>query len=100
MPRKIGSKDKQPRKRRGTALVAIKLSELNKTFNSEALILIGHDFAKSLMLKNYTAVDSQEYHSEDKDCDTPIQFTVTDPRDENGFPIRYDSVSTDLTPQQ
>lgn len=84
MPRKLGSKDKQPRKRRGTALVAIKLSELNKTFNPDALVLVGAEFAKSLMLKNYTAVDFVENSNP-----TPvspegekIQFTIVDPRQE------------------
>lgn len=84
MSRLKGSRDKQPRKRRGTALVAIKLSELNKTFNPDALILIGHDFAKSLMLKNYTAVDFIEEASQSpvSPDGEKIQFTVVDPRQE------------------
>lgn len=104
MGRAKGSKDKQPRKRRGTALVAIKLSELTKTFNPDALILVGHEFAKSLMLKNYTAVEDIK-DSPELQNDTPIQFTVVDPRQENGDlnfleDIKPETVTTEFEQQR
>jgi len=102
MGRKIGSRDLKPRKKRGTSLVAIKLSELNKTFTPEATILIGLEFAKSLMLKNYTSIEEA---TPQKQEDSPIQFSIIDPREENGDTtfledVRPNEVTTEFEQQR